>query len=48
MRSKYKASEEGKETARTEDVDLYNLMAIGKWGKERDREIGRAMGLGVS
>jgi hypothetical protein len=34
MGSKYKASEKGKETAGTEDVDLYNLAAMGKMGKE--------------
>ena len=34
MGSEYKASEKGKETARIDDVKLYNLTAIRKMGKE--------------
>ncbi len=39
----YKASEKGKETARIDDVDLYNLTAIRKMGK-RARERNRVCG----
>jgi hypothetical protein len=47
MGSEYKASEKGKKTARIDDVDLYNLMAIRRMGK-REREINRALGRGMS
>ena len=49
MGSEYKASEKGKETAGIDDVDLYNQpdgdKEMGK--REREREIGRAVGRGM-
>ncbi len=42
MESEYKASEKGKETARIDGDDLYNLTVIRKEG-ERGSTVGRGM-----